>query len=241
MHKFKEFDFEGEETLKAMSHGTKLNKWMYSQIVPFINGNTLEIGSGIGNISQYFIKQHRDIDLSDIRDQYIDFLKAKFPKNTVLKIDLVHRNFDDIYGHLFGKYDLVFALNVIEHIENDKLSIINLTKLLKPGGFIYILVPAHQFLYNSFDKSLLHYRRYNKKSLKKIFPANLEFIKSWYFNFAGILGWYIAGSLLKKEIIPESNMKLYNFLTPIFKILDIITFGKVGLSVVGVFKKKKDE
>ena len=66
-----------------MSHGTKLNKWMYSQIVPFINGNTLEIGSGIGNISQYFIKQRRDIDLSDIRDQYIDFLKAKFPQNTV--------------------------------------------------------------------------------------------------------------------------------------------------------------
>ena len=62
MHKYKEFDFEGEETLKAMSHGTKLNKWMYSQIVPFINGNTLEIGSGIGNISQYFIKQRRDID-----------------------------------------------------------------------------------------------------------------------------------------------------------------------------------
>jgi hypothetical protein len=74
-----------------------------------------------------------------------------------------------------------------------------------------------------------------------IFPSNIEFVKSWYFNFAGIFGWYIVGNLLKKEIIPESNMKLYNFLTPIFKIIDIITLRSIGLSVVVVFKKDKNE
>ena len=239
--KFKEFDFEGEETLKSMSHAVNLNNWMYSQIEPFINGKVLEIGSGIGNISQVFIREGKDIDLSDIRDQYIDFLHDKFPNNKVLKIDLVHSDFDKVYSHLFGTYDLVFALNVIEHIENDKLAIRNICKLLKPSGIIYILVPAHQFLYNNFDKSLFHYRRYNKKSLKMIFPSNIEFVKSWYFNFAGIFGWYIVGNLLKKEIIPESNMKLYNFLTPIFKIIDIITLRSIGLSVVVVFKKDKNE
>jgi len=235
--KFKEFDFEGEETLKSMSHAVKLNNWMYSQIKPFINGKVLEIGSGIGNISQVFIKEGNDIDLSDIRDQYINFLNDKFPNNKVLKIDLVHSDFDKVYGHLFGTYDLVFALNVIEHIENDKLAIKNICKLLKTNGIIYILVPAYQSLYNNFDKSLLHFRRYTKKSLKKIFQSNLKFIKSWYFNFAGIFGWYLVGNILKKEIIPESNMKLYNFLTPIFKIIDIITLRSIGLSVVVVFKK----
>ena len=235
--KFKEFDFEGEETLKSMSHAVKLNNWMYSQIKPFINGKVLEIGSGIGNISQVFIKEGNDIDLSDIRDQYINFLNDKFPNNKVLKIDLVHSDFDKVYGHLFGTYDLVFALNVIEHIENDKLAIKNICKLLKTNGIIYILVPAYQSLYNNFDKSLLHFRRYTKKSLKNIFQSNLKFIKSWYFNFAGIFGWYLVGNILKKEIIPESNMKLYNFLTPIFKIIDIITLRSIGLSVVVVFKK----
>lgn len=235
--KFKEFDFEGEETLKSMSHAVKLNNWMYSQIKPFINGKVLEIGSGIGNISQVFIKEGNDIDLSDIRDQYINFLNDKFPNNKVLKIDLVHSDFDKVYGHLFGTYDLVFALNVIEHIENDKLAIKNICKLLKTNGIIYVLVPAYQSLYNNFDKSLLHFRRYTKKSLKKIFQSNLKFIKSWYFNFAGIFGWYLVGNILKKEIIPESNMKLYNFLTPIFKIIDIITLRSIGLSVVVVFKK----
>ncbi len=235
--KFKEFDFEGEETLKSMSHAVNLNNWMYSQIEPYINGRVLEIGSGIGNISQVFIKEGKDIDLSDIRDQYIDFLNDKFPNNKVLKIDLVHPDFDKVYNHLSGTYDLVFALNVIEHIEDDKLAIKNLSKLLKPNGIIYILVPAYQFLYNNFDKSLFHFRRYTKTTLKRIFHSNLNYLKSWYFNFAGIFGWYIVGKILKKEIIPESNMKLYNFLTPIFKVLDIITLRSIGLSVVVVFKK----
>tara|TARA_A100001011_G_scaffold271317_1_gene280530 strand:- start:133 stop:846 length:714 start_codon:yes stop_codon:yes gene_type:complete len=235
--KFKEFDFEGEETLKSMSHAVNLNNWMYSQIEPYINGRVLEIGSGIGNISQVFIKEGKDIDLSDIRDQYIDFLNDKFPNNKVLKIDLVHPDFDKVYNHLSGTYDLVFALNVIEHIEDDKLAIKNLSKLLKPNGIIYILVPAYQFLYNNFDKSLFHFRRYTKTTLKRIFHSNLNYLKSWYFNFAGIFGWYIVGKIFKKKIIPESNMKLYNFLTPIFKVLDIITLRSIGLSVVVVFKK----
>lgn len=234
---YKEFDYEGEETLKAMSHGVRLNKWMYSQIKPYSNGKTLEVGSGIGNISQFFIEEGKEIDLSDLRDQYIDHLKQKFPKNNVLRIDLVHPDFDNKYAHLLGTYDLVYALNVIEHIEDDKQAIRNICKLLKPNGFIYILVPAYQSLFNSFDKALFHYRRYNKKSLKGIFPSQAEVAKSWYFNVVGIFGWYIVGSLLKKEIIPESNMKLYNTLTPIFKLIDVVTLKKMGLSVVVVAKK----
>ena len=42
---------------------------MYSQIKPYINGKTLKVGSGIGigNISGYFVKEGKEIDLSDIR------------------------------------------------------------------------------------------------------------------------------------------------------------------------------
>lgn len=36
-------------------------------------------------------------------------------------------------------------------------------------------------------------------------------------------------------------MKFYNFLTPIFKIIDRITLRSIGLSVVAVFKKDKNE
>ena len=235
--KYKEIDVEGEQILKSMSKGIKLNYWMYSQIKPFIKGKTLEIGSGIGNISRHFIENSEEICLSDIRDQYIKSLKSKYPKNEVLKIDLVDPDFDLKHSKLFETFNLVFALNVIEHIQDDKKALINLTKLLKPDGYLYILVPAHQILYNNFDKTLFHYRRYNKRKLIDTFPNSIKIIKSWYFNFAGIFGWLIVGKILNKKIIPESNMILYNLLTPLFKLLDYITFNKVGLSVIVVGQK----
>ena len=67
---------------------------MYSQIKPYVKGKILEIGSGIGNISRYFIENGDEICLSDIRDQYLKLLKSKYPDNEVIKIDLVDSDFD---------------------------------------------------------------------------------------------------------------------------------------------------
>lgn len=235
--KYKENDIDGEQILKSMSKGTRLNYWIYSQIKPYINGKILEIGSGIGNISRHFVENGEEIYLSDIRDQYLKSLKSKYPNNEVIKIDLVDSEFDSKHSKLFETFDLVFALNVIEHIKDDRKALINLTKLLKPNGFIYILVPAYQFLFNNFDKTLLHYRRYNKRKLINIFPNSIVIGKSWYFNFAGIFGWFIVGKILNKKTIAQSNMILYNILTPFFKFLDLITMNKIGLSVIVTGKK----
>ena len=136
------------------------------------------------------------------------------------------------------QYDTVFALNVIEHIFDDTLALKNCHKLLKKGGQLIILVPSYQKLFNKFDEELGHYRRYNKESLSEIFIKNNYQIKHrQYFNFVGTFGWYITGSLLKKEAIPEGQMRLYNALVPIFKIIDKILFNKAGLSVISVGKK----
>ena len=151
---YKEIDTEGEQILKLMSKGTKLNYWMYSQIKPYVTGKTLGIGSGIGNISRYFIENGDEIYLSDIRDQYLKLLKSKYPDNKVIKIDLVDPDFDVKHSKLFETFELVFALNVIEHIQDDRKALINLNKLLKPNGFVYILMPAYQILFNNFSRTI---------------------------------------------------------------------------------------
>jgi SAM-dependent methyltransferase len=238
-HKFEyiEFDSGGENTLKVISQSERFNRWMFSQLKPFVNGRILEIGSGIGNISKFLADSNVNFQMSDIRDQYIDYLKSKFPENSTLKIDLVHPEFEFAYKDLLSSYDLVFALNVLEHIENDSLALQNMQRLLKPGGQLFILVPAYNNLYNALDLALQHYRRYTISSLTKICPENMAVVKSWHFNSGGILGWFLVGRILKKELIPEKSMRIYNFLTPIFKLLDLITFRKIGLSVICLFKK----
>jgi SAM-dependent methyltransferase len=240
---FKTIDKEGFETLDVISEADNFNDWMYNTIKQYCKGKTLEIGSGLGNISSYFIKDNFNIFLSDIRDNYCDELKRKFSTNNnvigIENIDLVDPDFDTKYAQHLNSFDTVFALNVIEHIEDDTLAIKNCKKLLSKGGSLIILVPAYQKLYNAFDKALYHYRRYTSKQMENIFFENeITIRKSFYFNFLGIFGWYISGQIMHKKLITKSQMNFYNKIVFIAKILDTISLKKIGLSSIVIGEKK---
>ena len=236
---YKDFDQDGLDILNAITSANKFNRWMYKTIFPFCTGNILEIGSGVGNISQYFIKDNRPIFLSDIRLNYRIFIKDKFNLNDekVLNIDIADIDFNNNYPQLLGRFDSIFCLNVLEHIKNDHLAMENMLKMLKTNGRLTVLVPAHQFLYNGIDANLYHYKRYNKKKLNALMVKNTTVSNIFYFNAVGILAWFIGGKLFKNNTISQNEMKLYNYLVPLWKFIDMITFSKIGLSIVYVIKK----
>jgi 2-polyprenyl-3-methyl-5-hydroxy-6-metoxy-1,4-benzoquinol methylase len=235
-------DISGAVTLDIISKADKFNNWMYDTIKPFCKGPILEIGSGIGNISNFFIKDNCDIFLSDISANYCFELEKKFKpfknfKGTEI-INLTDSNFDKKYTNHIGKYNTIFALNVIEHIYDDLQALENCRKLLKKNGNVIILVPSYQNLFNQFDTELGHFRRYNKSSLAGVLlKSNFKIIHTQYFNFVGILGWYLSGKILGKKIIPKGQMKLYNTLVPIIKIIDKLVFNRAGLSTIIVGTK----
>ncbi len=174
---FKEIDTEGIETLSVLAHADKLNLWFYETIKPFCTGKILEIGSGIGNISHFFIQNKNNITLSDLRANYLESLTERFPdfqKTNFHSLDLVDADFDTKHKDKFDSFDTIFALNVVEHIFDDQQAIKNCYKLLKKGGQLIILVPAYQSLYNRFDTELEHYRRYNKTTLNSL-VTNAQF------------------------------------------------------------------
>ena len=232
----------GTDTLEVISDADKFNRWMYQTINPFCSGNVLEIGSGIGNISQYFLDDNFEISLSDLSTDYFKILENKFSgyKNLkeVFTLDFAEKELELKYPHLIGQFDTVFALNVLEHVPDHELSIKNCHKLLKPGGNLIILVPAFQLLFNQFDVALEHQRRYTRKSLKKVMDIpGFSIIYTQYFNVIGILGWFVSGKLMGKNAIPGGQMKLYNQLVPVWKVVDWFLNPLLGLSVICVAKK----
>ena len=233
---YKDIDREGWETLDAIASADRFNRWMYETILPYCTGKILEIGSGIGNISRFFVEAGADITLSDIRPVYCEELKKHFPEvKDVVELDLMDSSFDIKYRTHIGQYDSVFALNVVEHIENDLLAIQNCYRLLKPGGKLTILVPAYPQLYNRFDRELEHFRRYTIKKLNALLhQADFDITHSQYFNFMGIPGWYVSGKLQQNKTIPKSQMSLYNRLVPLFRIIDRCVFHSIGLSAISV-------
>jgi SAM-dependent methyltransferase len=242
-HSEASIDPAGEETLLSFSKATAFNKWMCEQIIPRAKGHILEIGSGIGNISEILLQNNLKVTLSDLNPAYCRLLKSKFEHfdtcNGVISIDISDESFEEKYEGLLAKFDTIIALNVIEHIEDDGLAFANCKKLLNPGGQIIILVPAFNFLYNSFDRELGHYRRYTIKSLnEKMKQSGFSIYHRQYFNMPAILGWYFSGSVFKLKLIPENQLHFYNSLVPFFRIIDKLFQRIMGISVIMVGAKK---
>lgn len=236
--KFKEVDTEGLHTLEAVSEAIQFNRWMFEQVRPFMKGKILEVGSGIGNISAFFTEQKTDITLSDIRENYCLALKKQFPQQPVLQMDLVDPDFQTKYAALSSSFDGIFALNVVEHIENDVLALENMRFLLKPGGKVLILVPAWPLLYNKIDQGLYHFRRYTTTSLSSAMTrAGYTIEKTWMFNALGIPAWITGGLLFREKELKKGQMNAYDKLVPLARVLDTITFHRLGLSVITVGKK----
>jgi 2-polyprenyl-3-methyl-5-hydroxy-6-metoxy-1,4-benzoquinol methylase len=243
MSKQTQSDPSGFETLEAFSHTHAFNHWLYQKISIYVHGKTLEIGSGIGNISAFILKDQNQVSLSDLRPEYCHILQNKFGHDPhlqgVYELDLSLNDFNSEYPELLEKFDTVIALNVIEHITDDLLAIRNAKALLKNKGKLIILVPAGQWLYNSIDRELGHFRRYSKSGLNYLIEtAGLEVTDCRYFNAAAIFGWWFSGNILHDKIIPPSKLKLYNHMIPLFKMVDWFVTPFTGISVISTAMKK---
>ena len=241
---FHETDPTGLLTLERFAEARNFNRWLFETIAPFCKGHVLEVGSGIGNISHFFLENDFSTILSDLRTEYCEALSQRFKNhhslNGIKQVDLIHPEFDTLYADLLGYFDTIVALNVIEHIENASLAIANCSKLLKAQGHFIILVPAYQFLYNLFDEELGHYVRYNSRSLKKLLKGGpYEIIHQQYFNAVGIAGWMMNGMLFRKRLIPKKQLNIFDKMVPLIKFVDKITFNGIGLSIIAVARKTK--
>lgn len=80
-------------------------------------------------------------------------------------------------------FDLVAALDVLEHVEDDAGALQSLVSLARPGGSIVVTVPAHQILWGTHDIRLNHRRRYSWASLLALCErTDTELVYSTAFN-----------------------------------------------------------
>ena len=147
------------------------------------------------------------------------------------------------------KYDLIFLTDVLEHVKNDRNLLQKLIKNLNKNGYLFITVPAYQYLFSSKDKMLHHYRRYNSKELIEIALNKKTIIKKIsYFNFflfiplsLIIIFFKILNITFIDRVEKTPNLIINYLLQKIFS-LEKYFLTKInlpfGLSVLAIIKKK---
>jgi 2-polyprenyl-3-methyl-5-hydroxy-6-metoxy-1,4-benzoquinol methylase len=144
-------------------------------------------------------------------------------------------------------FDLITALDVIEHVDRDVDALEVIHSRLAMGGKAVITVPAYMFLWTSFDVANEHKRRYTLKELNvKLIQAGFSVEKISYYNtllFPPVLVVRMLNNLLNRDGASDVDMpsKLINFiLMKIFGfekyILRFVNFP-FGVSILAVVRK----
>ncbi len=203
-----------------------------------------DFGCGSGCTVGYLQKLGYDASGSDVSAEAIEFgLSRGIPDLSIAQRGEI--------SPPEGGFDLILALDVIEHIQDDSGSIRIIEKALKTsGGKAIITVPAYQWLWGVQDDVAHHYRRYTAGSLAKVLNKNknLEILRETYFNtflfppiaIVRVLSqWF---NLKERESdFDINNQLLNNILYFIFNferiILKHINFY-FGVSILAIVRKK---
>lgn len=230
------YEYQGEE-LQLFLHATNWKSYWSGLVKAYIFGRVIDVGAGIGSTAIIFNSEPVDewilIEPDDKNcNLIINLIKNnKISSNTKVLNGVLEQYSADI------KFNTILYIDVLEHILDDKLQLKIASKLLNQNGSIIVLVPAHQYLYSKFDKSIGHFRRYSLDSIKDILPDSMRIHKSYYLDSMGLLGILFNKYILKNEIPSQKNIFIWDkLLIPISKILDMIIGYRFGKSLLLVIK-----
>lgn len=216
-------DYSGTENLEVMADAVKYNKFLVSLIQREVKPGALvvDFGAGIGTFAQKVAMAGNQVHCIEPDQRQLERIVALgLPAS---------RNIIDFEN---GSIDLLYTLNVLEHIENDVEVLADCYQKIKPGGHILIYVPAFQVLYSSMDKKVGHIRRYTRATLaEKVSMAGFVVVKNEYVDSAGFFA-----SLLFKALGNDSGainrdaLILYDrYIFPLSRMADFVCnklFGK---------------
>lgn len=228
-------EYIGDE-LTLFSKADNWKRYWGGKIAPYLGENVLEVGAGIGtNMNQLIevdsVKKWVCIEPDKKLADQITYQGGLAKELEINAMYLSDYNAD-------VKFDSIIYIDVIEHIENDVGELEVALNYLKPGGFLIILVPAYNHLYNEFDKAIGHFRRYDKKMIRACVPAKLKEKKLFYLDSTGFFASLINKYFLKQAYPNEKQIRFWDkVLVSFSKISDRLTFNSFGKSLIGVWQK----
>jgi len=227
-------DYQGLEELKLIDQYLKnYNQRIVNFFIDKVDRKSylvLDFGAGIGTLAEIFYKK------TSIKPECFEICKKSQKILTQKGFKLQNEFLNE------EKYDLIFSSNVLEHIEQDSITIANLKKMLKKDGYLIIAVPAFNLLFSEFDVKVGHFRRYNFEMLKKICDQNdLEIEDMKFFDSSGFFILLIM-KFLRRDSCKKITAKNLIFYDKIFVniniILDLIFRKICGKNIILIARKK---
>lgn len=219
--------------LDSLAQAVNYQQWVSDAIQPHMGRRILEVGAGIGNMSQWLPVRERLV-LTETEPALLDILRARVPryfgegaaKVSVAPLDLSTAT----DAHLLERerFDTIVSFNVLEHIEDDRAAIGRLLEMLRasdqPVRRLVAFVPAQAWALSDMDRFYGHFRRYSASRLRQL-SAELApgaHVSLTPFNAVGLLGWVWTTMILKRTTIDPGSVSAFDAICPYLKPFDTL-------------------
>jgi len=158
-------------------------------------GSVLDVGCGTGAIMEFLLRQGYHVEGIDISAAALTHCARK---GLIVKQGTIDQlPFSD------NTFNIVFALDVLEHLPRRDLALREVKRVLKPGGLFIATVPAHQFLFSYHDRAVHHIKRYSWYDFKQELIASFTIQHMSWIHSAILLP-----AILKRLIIERLSRKV---------------------------------
>lgn len=164
----------------------------------------LDVGCGTG-ANLLMLSKYGDAEGVDVSEDALAFCRERGLEN--VKLGAAEKlPYDD------GTFDLVTALDVVEHLDDDLAGLREMRRVLRPGGRVLLFVPTFMFLWGLQDDVSNHRRRYRMPELGRVLEqAGFEIERTTYANitfFMPILAMRKLMRLTRIKAESENNINV---------------------------------
>ena len=150
----------------------------------------LDVGCGTG-ANLLMLSQFGEAEGVDIAEDALAFCRER-------GLDKVRLGAGEELPYEDGTFDLVTALDVVEHMDDDLAGLREMRRVLRPGGRVLLFVPTFMFLWGLQDDVSNHRRRYRLPELRRVLEqAGFEIERTTYANITFFLPILIMRQLMR--------------------------------------------
>jgi SAM-dependent methyltransferase len=229
--------YQEEVLTKLAGSASRYNAWLFERARSQMGERVVDVGAGIGTFAGLAAARAREVVALEPDPHLVDLLEDRFRDTANVRV--VAADVTGLSPDVVGfRADSVLCLNVLEHVRDDRDALARMRDVLAPNGRLFLLVPAHRWLFGSLDRSAKHERRYRSSELRHLLEtAGFDVQTMRHVNPLGIVGWFVWGRILGAPGLPVGPLGAYDRLVPLLRILDAVRLP-VGLSLWAVAERR---
>ncbi|HEX3719592.1 MAG TPA: methyltransferase domain-containing protein [Verrucomicrobiae bacterium] len=191
----------------ALGQARNYREALIREFSPFLSGRVIEIGSGIGQITNSLRALPAVTQLQAVEPdpEFCALFRRTLPDQP-----LIEGTIEDLPPG--PNWNAILSINVLEHIRDDEGELRSYYKLLQnQNGLLNLFVPARPEIYARIDKDFGHHRRYTKPELKrKLRDAGFEIVRLRYYNILGYFAWWATFCFLRKRHFGVRSVRFFD-------------------------------